>query len=518
MLMIMPPIIYRIEQYLIALEAFEMLGLDVNAALALEAMTKDSDDPNELEEERAKTRSGMGTNYERLEFLGDCFLKLATTIPLYNQNISRKEEDFHIERMLMLCNRNLYNTANELGLYKFIRCMSFSRRTWYPEGLKLLKGKGSNKTGEDVMKLKQSDKTIADVCEAAIGAAFLQHNQRETWKPENWAGAISAVTTLVANGNHTARQWSDYYATYELPHSYEGACPAVWLEMARHIEQTHDYHFNNPKLLRSAFLHGSMGSQCEGIPTYERLEFLGDALLDLACVTHLFYNHPSKDPQWLTEHKSALVSNKFLGALCVKLGFHRHLKHNGSTSMVNQISRFAQETRDAEADAEGRPDYWMSGGDAPKALADIVEAYVAAVFVDSVFNYSEVQRFFDGHIKPYFEDMTLYDTFASKHPTTRLANRLGKELGCREFYVMNQEIPPLPGQEKQQCAAVMIHCKVVAHSVGQSSRYAKERASAKAYKQIEGLAWHEYRERYGCDCKSDENDGQCEELDIGTAI
>jgi hypothetical protein len=42
---------------------------------------------------------------------------------------------------------------------------------------------------------------------------------------------------------------------------------------------------------------------------------------------------------------------------------------------------------------------------------------VGALFVDSNFDYNEVQKFFDKHMKPYFEDMSIYDTFANNHPT-----------------------------------------------------------------------------------------------------
>lgn len=46
----------------------------------------------------------------------------------------------------------------------------------------------------------------------------------------------------------------------------------------------------------------------------------------------------------------------------------------------------------------------------------MVEAYIGAIFIDSDFDYNEVQRFFDMHIQPYFEDMSIYDTFANNHP------------------------------------------------------------------------------------------------------
>lgn len=49
----------------------------------------------------------------------------------------------------------------------------------------------------------------------------------------------------------------------------------------------------------------------------------------------------------------------------------------------------------------------------------MVEAYLGAVFVDSGFNFEVVEAFFKRHVKPYFHDMSIYDTFANKHPTVR---------------------------------------------------------------------------------------------------
>lgn len=127
MCMVFPPIVHRIESYLIALEAFEMLGLGVSAELALEAMTKDCDNSGEHNEEKINFQQGMGANYERAEFLGDCFLKMATSIPLLAQEPKSDEEGLHIERMLMLCNKNLFNHALDLEIPKYIRSKAFSR-------------------------------------------------------------------------------------------------------------------------------------------------------------------------------------------------------------------------------------------------------------------------------------------------------------------------------------------------------------------------------------------------------
>jgi endoribonuclease Dicer len=137
---VLPAIIHRFESYLIALEACNVLDLSVSPALALEALTKDSDNSEEHGEEKINFKSGMGANYERLEFLGDCFLKMATSLSVFVQQPDENEFEFHVRRMVMLCNQNLLETAvgkkkvtlsdgeeRDLELYKYIRTDAFSR-------------------------------------------------------------------------------------------------------------------------------------------------------------------------------------------------------------------------------------------------------------------------------------------------------------------------------------------------------------------------------------------------------
>lgn len=47
----------------------------------------------------------------------------------------------------------------------------------------------------------------------------------------------------------------------------------------------------------------------------------------------------------------------------------------------------------------------------------MVEAYIGAIFVDSGFQFEVVEDFYTRFIRPYFKDMSIYDTFANKHPT-----------------------------------------------------------------------------------------------------
>ena len=122
-----PAIINRLDAYFIAVEAGDLLGLSIKPDLALEAITKDSGNTEEHRNEQIHFQRGMGKNYERLEFIGDCFLKMATSITLFSTAPDNNEYEYHVRRMLMICNKNLLNTALKMKLYEYIRSMGFSR-------------------------------------------------------------------------------------------------------------------------------------------------------------------------------------------------------------------------------------------------------------------------------------------------------------------------------------------------------------------------------------------------------
>lgn len=47
----------------------------------------------------------------------------------------------------------------------------------------------------------------------------------------------------------------------------------------------------------------------------------------------------------------------------------------------------------------------------------MLEAYLGAIFVDSGFDYTVIEAFFEKHVMYFFQDMSIYDTFANRHPT-----------------------------------------------------------------------------------------------------
>ncbi|EER25001.1 Type III restriction enzyme, res subunit family protein [Coccidioides posadasii C735 delta SOWgp] len=494
-----PAIISRIESYLIALEACQELDLPISPELALEALTKDSDNTDEHRAQQIHFQRGMGKNYERLEFLGDCFLKMATSISLFAMNPDNDEYDFHVKRMCLVCNQNLFKTAVRFKLYEFIRSQSFSRRGWYPEGLTLLQGKGQSK-GATENKHALADKTIADVCEALIGACCLLAS-----KNHRFDIAVKAVTALVSSDDHNVLNWEQYSRLYSLPKYQTAVVDAAELDLAAQVKKKLGYVFKYPKLLRSAFTHPSYPSAWARVPCYQRLEFLGDALLDMACVEHIYHKHPDKDPQWLTEHKMAMVSNKFLGSVAVRLGLHSHLNHF-STSLQSQITNYVEEIEAAELESGDSPDAWTLTSDPPKCLPDMVEAYIGAIFIDSNFSFEVVEEFFQKFLKKHFEDMTIYDTYANKHPTTYLHNRLAIDFGCSNYCLKAGEVPYVDGPGTRVLAAVIVHDEVVTEGVASSSRYAKLKASEAALSKLEGLPPFRFREIYGCNCQAGQSE------------
>ncbi|CEI41950.1 Dicer-like protein 1 [Fusarium venenatum] len=501
-----PAIIHRIDSALIALDACELFDLSIPPTLALEAMTKDSDNTEDHGKQQINFQAGMGSNYERLEFLGDSFLKMATTIAIFVLKPKSNECIYHVERMLLICNNNLFNTAVDCKLPEYIRSLAFDRRTWYPD-LTLRKGKALKTTTRQ----RLADKSIADVCEALIGAAYLSS------KDDNLNMAVKAVTRMCNAKHHTMLAYDEYYASFKVPGWQKAKSNANQRRLVQKVADAIGYEFKSAPLLQSAFTHPSY-TYSGDVPNYQRLEFLGDALIDMAIVDHLYHKFPLADPQWLTEHKMAMASNQFFGCLCVKLNLHHHLLFNTSQFLkairdyVLEL-KMAEETAREEADEEGTPmrmDFWINATPPPKAYADSIEALIGAMFVDSQFDYSVVERFFTKLILPYFEDMSLYDTFAKKHPYTRLTKMMQQEIGCMNFTMVSEPIVPEVERgmavlkESDMMTGFLVHQKIITSHVSKSGRYSKIAAAKEALKMLEEYGGDvvAIKKMFGCNCDS----------------
>lgn len=84
---------------------------------------------------------------------------------------------------------------------------------------------------------------------------------------------------------------------------------------------------NNPAIYNRAFLHKSV---VQGLITesYERMEFMGDAVINFIMTKFLFDKYPDKDEGWLTRIRTKVVSGKCLSKLALKLGLQNHVQMN----------------------------------------------------------------------------------------------------------------------------------------------------------------------------------------------
>ncbi|KAK2379093.1 ribonuclease protein [Trifolium repens] len=189
------------------------------------------------------------------------------------------------------------------------------------------------------------------------------------------------------------------------------------------VEQTIGYIFRNKKLLEEALTHPSYNESI----SYERLEFVGDAVLGLAISNHLFLTYTSVDPGQLTLLRAANVSTEKLARAAVRHGLHRFIRHN---TIVDKIREFADAVQ-----KEDNCSVVLYGGSvkAPKILADIVESIAAAVYVDVDFDLKKLWVIIRGLLEPI---VTLDDLEQNPQPVTMLfeiCQKNGKKLDVRQW-------------------------------------------------------------------------------------
>lgn len=87
------------------------------------------------------------------------------------------------------------------------------------------------------------------------------------------------------------------------------------------VEKSLDYVFTDETWLKQALTHPSVDQKRSTNLNYERLEYLGDAVLELVVSRELFTRYPKADEGVLTKMRSAIVSRANLASLCEALGW-----------------------------------------------------------------------------------------------------------------------------------------------------------------------------------------------------
>ena len=148
------------------------------------------------------------------------------------------------------------------------------------------------------------------------------------------------------------------------------------------------YVWRDKAYLLQAFSHASFYPN-RLTDCYQRLEFLGDAVLDYLITRHLYQDPRLHSPGALTDLRSALVNNTIFACLAVRHQFHKFFKHL-SPGLQNVCDRFVRIQAEngwkvseecyliEEDETEEAEDI-----EVPKALGDIFESVAGAIYLDS---------------------------------------------------------------------------------------------------------------------------------------
>ncbi|KAI7187363.1 P-loop containing nucleoside triphosphate hydrolase protein [Hortaea werneckii] len=336
----LPSISHRIEVQLLAQELQETLLADVGIrenALISEAISSPA--------------ARDSADYNRLEYLGDAMLKFCTNFQVMAQHPTWPEGYLSLEKCRIVCNPTLTKAALNAGLDKYVLTEPFTGSKWRPPYIsELLRDDGSGTR-------ELSSKVLADVVEALIGAAMVDGGLTKAYK---------CIQALLPN-----ETWYDEGVIFDtLSPSLTHLGNHSSLDMLEHLV---GHQFRHKALLVEAITHASLPFQRNGEMSYERLEFLGDAVLDLIIVPKLFA-HPRKLRHWeLHSVHEALVNGLFLGFCCMSYGASQD-----QYSVTNTAEQKQQEAG-PEIHSSTRKvhlhDFLRAGGEVMRAKRHAFQAY-----------------------------------------------------------------------------------------------------------------------------------------------
>ena len=164
------------------------------------------------------------------------------------------------------------------------------------------------------------------------------------------------------------------------------------------------------KLYNTAFAHSSYANEHKAKSDYERLEFLGDAVVDLAVADYL-YSKKDEDEGEMTKVKASYVCENALYEYSISLGLNKYLKVGHGEE--------------------------MEGGKYKKAIvADIFEALMGAIYLD--LGYATAKNIILKIIAPYIEDPST--VFFSDYKS-RLQEYVQTEQKSLHYDLVNEEGP-----------------------------------------------------------------------------
>ncbi|KAI4523212.1 hypothetical protein K525DRAFT_196949 [Schizophyllum commune Loenen D] len=302
--------------------------------------------------------AAMPFNNQRLETLGDAVLELSTTVHLFNKYPHRHEGQLTPLRQICISNKCLLTRAREVQLERFLTSETHSLSVWdYTEDAKV--------PARCARRLFPR-RSLQDCMEAILGASYLTGGIDS---------ALHAGTSLgLAFGGSVP--WPRRY-----PRRSRVPVPDLFSELQAKL----GYTFRDGVLLCEALTHSSFAS-LDSYGSYERLEFLGDAVINLAVVDYLYRKFPDANSDQLSLPRARAVCNQALSALSVK-----HLELHKSVLVNNVELSMAISKHIPILEAAPYPEILTKGWklDPPKVLSDVFESVVGAVFVDTGYDYEK---------------------------------------------------------------------------------------------------------------------------------
>ncbi|MBI2098388.1 MAG: ribonuclease III [Candidatus Wildermuthbacteria bacterium] len=217
------------------------------------------------------------------------------------------------------------------------------------------------------------------------------------------------------------------------------------------LEKALDISFKNKDLLQQAFVHRSYLNENRDfhLQHNERLEFLGDAVLELVVTEYLYSKYPDKPEGELTAWRAALVNTKMLSSIGRELNFSDYLLLSHGESKEEGKAR----------------DY---------ILANTVEAFIGALFLDQGLKNSGkfITTYILSKLKEVLEDELFLD---SKSHFQELAQ---EKAAITPTYIVLKEWGP--DHAKHFYIGVYLDKELVAHGEGSSKQEAEQNAAKNA--------------------------------------
>lgn len=362
---------------------------------------------------QALTAKGAGDeiDLERLEIIGDSFLKYSMSIKSYIKYPDFDEGRLTRFRSRLIQNLNLYQQAKKKKLPEYLITSRFHcNKTWLPpcyvvedhiDEKNVIKKPKKKRNVENMEVVEESDnplhlyfkkqvisdKCVADSVEALIGCYLLSSGQLGALRFMAWIGVNPFL-----DGETEFENWPP-------PPPNPIVCEPGPLIHQRlefltngfdRFEKAIGYTFKNKAYLLQAFTHPSY-SDNEITDCYQRLEFLGDSVLDYLITRQLYEDPTGHSPGKLTDLRSALVNNIYFASLAVSYKYHDFLKMM-SPGLFRLTNHFIEVLRESEAFKffeihhyylEEIECFEVEEVDVPKALGDVFESVAGAIYLDS---------------------------------------------------------------------------------------------------------------------------------------